>query len=58
MHSYIPYYNRAAMLTCIVSGAASGIWYVLEMLWRCDALQRGTGGIIAACVGLVSVIVE
>lgn len=25
---------------------------------RCDTLQRGAGGIIAACVGLVSAAVE
>lgn len=34
------------------------IWYVLEVLRRCDTLQRGAGGIIAACVGLVSATVE
>ena len=28
--------------------------YALETLRRCDTLQRGAGGIIAACVGLVS----
>mgnify|MGYP007116303581 CR=1 FL=1 len=31
---------------------------MLEALRRCDTLQRGTGGIIAACVGLVSQAVE
>lgn len=35
-----------------------GIWYVLEVLRRCDTLQSGAGGIIAACVGLVSWAVE
>lgn len=35
-----------------------GIWYVLEVLRRCDVLQRGAGDIIAACVGLVSWAVE
>lgn len=34
------------------------LWYMLEALRRCDTLQRGTGGIIAACVGLVSAVVE
>ena len=32
--------------------------YTLEALRRWYALQRGTGGIIAACVGLVSWAVE
>ena len=58
LRPYIHYYNRAAVLTCIASSVASGIWYVLEVLRRCDTLQRGTGGIIAACVGLVFVAVE
>lgn len=58
MYPYIPYYNRAAVLTCIASGVASGIWYVLDVLWRCDTPQCGAGGIIAACVGLVSWAVE
>ena len=55
---YIPYYNRAAALTCIASRRGAGIWYVLEVLRSCDTLQRGAGGIIAACVGLVSAAVE
>ena len=58
LHSYIHYYNRAAVLTCTASGVAAGIWYVLDVLRRCDTLQRGAGGIIAACVGLVSAAVE
>jgi hypothetical protein len=32
-------------------------WYALEAMRRCDVLQRGAGGIIAACVGLVSAVV-
>ena len=32
--------------------------YALEVLRRCDTLQRGTGGIIAACVGLLFAAVE
>ena len=58
LHPYIPYYNRAAVLGCTASGRDAGIWYVLEVLRRCDTLQRGTGGIIAACVGMVSRAVE
>ena len=58
MHPYIHYYNRAAVLTCTASGVASGIWYMLEMLRRCDTLQRGAGCIVAACAGLVSMAVE
>ena len=46
------------MLTCTASGVASGIWYALEMLRRCDTLQRGAGGIIAVGVGLVFAAVE
>lgn len=46
------------MLTCIASGVASGIWYVLDVLRRCDTLQRGASGIIAVCVGLVFAAVE
>lgn len=58
MRPYIHYYNRAAVLTC----TASGVALVSGMCWRasgrCDTLQRGAGGIIAACVGLVFVEVE
>jgi hypothetical protein len=54
LHPYIPYYNRAAVLGCTASGRDAGIWYVLEVLRRCDTLQRGAGGIIAAFAGLVS----
>nr|DAG16651.1 MAG TPA: hypothetical protein [Caudoviricetes sp.] len=46
------------MLTCTASGAASGIWYALEVLRCCDTSQRGAGGIIAVCVGLVFAAVE
>lgn len=46
------------MLACTASGAA----VVSGMCWRssgrCDMLQRGAGGIIAAYVGLVSAAVE
>ena len=35
-----------------------GIWYWLSVSWRVYALQRGAGGIISACVGLVSWAVE
>lgn len=48
----------AAVLTCAASGRDGGIWYALEALRRCDTLQRGAGGIIAACVGLLSATVE
>ena len=44
----------AAVLTCAVSGVASGIWYALEALRRCDTLQRGADSVISAFVGLVS----
>ena len=46
------------MLACAASRRGVGIWYMLEALRRCDTLQRGAGGIIAACVGLVSWAVE
>ena len=46
------------MLACAASGRDAGIWYVLEVLRRCDTLRRVAGGIIAACVGLVSAAVE
>lgn len=39
--SYMPYYNRASVLTCAASGRDGGIWYALEALRRCDVLQRG-----------------
>lgn len=58
LHHYIPYYNRAVVLACTASRRGVGIWYMLEALRRCDTLQRGAGGIIAACVGLVSWAVE
>lgn len=35
-----------------------GIWYLLSASGRVYALQRGAGGIIPACVGLVSWAVE
>lgn len=54
LHPYIPYYNRRSVLACTASRRGGGIWYVLEVLRRCDTPQRGAGGIIAACVGLVS----
>lgn len=38
LHPYIPYYNRAAVLSCTVPGVASCIWYALEVLRRCDTL--------------------
>ena len=56
--SYMPYYNRASVLTCAASGRDGGIWYALKALRRCDTLQRGAGDIIAVCVGLVSLAVE
>lgn len=55
---YIHYYNRAAAMACIEPRRGVGIWYALEVLRRCDTLQRVAGGIIAACVGLVSWAVE
>lgn len=55
---YIHYYNRAAALTCTASRRGAGIWYMLEVLRRCDTLRRGARGIIAACVGLVFVAVK
>lgn len=55
---YIHYYNRAAALTCTASGVAlvSGIGY--RASGCCDTLQRGAGGIISVCVGLVLWAVE
>ena len=38
-HPYIPYYNRAAVLTCAASGTASYIWY----RWRrCGVAMRSS----------------
>ena len=54
----MPYYNRAAVLSCTASGVVSGIRYRCRASCRCDALQRGAGDIIADCVGLVSAVVE
>lgn len=58
MRPYIHYYNRAACAGLYIVQA--GRWYLilLEVLRRCDTLRRVAGGIIAACVGLVSVAVE
>ena len=56
--SYIHYYNRRPVLTCTASRRGGGIWYRLSASGRWQALQRGAGGIIAACVGLVFVAVE
>lgn len=52
--SYIPYYNRRPVLVCPASRRGGGIWYRLRASGRVCVLQRGAGGIIAACVGLVS----
>nr|DAO91949.1 MAG TPA: hypothetical protein [Caudoviricetes sp.] len=38
LHHYIPYYNRAAVLSCTASGVASGIWVYAGALRRCDTL--------------------
>lgn len=56
--SYIPYYNRRSALTCAASRRGGGVWYWLSVSGRVYALQRGAGGIIAACAGLVSRAVE
>jgi hypothetical protein len=58
LHPYIPYYNRAAVLTCAASRRGAGIWYRLSASGCVYALQRGAGGIIAACAGLVSLAVK
>lgn len=55
---YILYYNRAAVLTCIASGRGACIWYQFRTSGRVCAIQRGAGGIIAACVGFVFSVVE
>ena len=39
---------------CTASRRGGGIWYRLSASGRCDTFQRGAGGTIAACVGLVS----
>ena len=46
------------MLTCATSRRGGGIWYRWSASGRVYTLQRGAGGIIAACVGLVSWAVE
>ena len=56
--SYIPYYNRRSVLTCTASLRGGGVWYRLSVSGRVYALQRVAGGIIAACVGLLSWAVE
>jgi len=58
LHPYIHYYDRRSALSCTASGRDGGIWYVLEVLRRCDTLQRGAGSVIAACVGLLFAAVE
>ena len=44
----------AAVLTCTASIRGGDIWYWLSVSRRRQALQHGTGSIIADCVGLVS----
>lgn len=56
--SYIPYYNRRAVLTCAASRRGGGIWYALEVLRLWYALQRVAGGLMACCAGLVLLAVE
>lgn len=54
--------RRTLIYLIIIGGCAElynvrrggGIWYTLEVLRRCDTFQRGTGGVISACSGLVS----
>lgn len=46
------------MLTCAASGCDGGIWYALDVLRRCDTLQRGAGEVISAFVGLLFAVVE
>lgn len=53
LHSYIPYYNRTVCADLCSVRRGVSIWYVLEVLRRCNTLQRGAGGIIAAYVELV-----
>lgn len=53
-----------ALIYIIIIGGCAGLysvrrgWYLLSTSGRVCALQRGTGGIIAAFVGLVSWAVE
>lgn len=54
----MPYYNRAAVLTCAASLRGVGIWYRCGASRRCDTFQRGAGGVIVDCIGLVSAVVE
>ena len=56
--SYIPYYNRAVVLTCTASGASVVSGIGAGASGRCDTLQRGAGGIITVCAGLVFAAVE
>ena len=44
----------AAVLTCAASIRGGDIWYWLSVSRRMQALQHGTGSIIADCVVLVS----
>lgn len=55
---YIPYYNRAAVLTYIASGAAVVSGYRCRASGRVCVLQRGAGGVISTFAGLVFVAVE
>lgn len=47
-----------AVLTCAASGRDGGIWYVWMASGYCDTIQRGAGGVIVDCIGLVSAVVE
>ena len=58
LRPYIHYYNRRYALTCTASGAALVSGMCCRPSGRCDTFQRGAGGIIAACVVLVSAAVE
>ena len=52
----LPYYNRAAVLACAASGVAVVFGIGCGASGRWQTLQRGAGGIIAVCVGLVSAV--
>ena len=58
LRSYIPYYNRAAVLSCTAFGVAVVSGYRCRASGCVCALQRGVGGVISAFAGLVLYVVE
>ncbi len=55
LHPYIPYYNRAAALTCAASGVAQAVLYPLVSVWYRERLN-GSNSRKNTCKALCAVL--